>query len=128
MIYFYLFYEHIIFFLGKIADLSDLVAISIIRAGDSLLQNFLQKIPEAKVGKILIQRNEKTSLPILFYTKLPVISEYSTIFLLDPMLATGGSAVCAVKEILEKTQVKKNYKNFMSKQIKPKFRKKLMIN
>ena len=107
MIYFYLFYEHIIFFLGKIADLSDLVAISIIRAGDSLLQNFLQKIPEAKVGKILIQRNEKTSLPILFYTKLPVISEYSTIFLLDPMLATGGSAVCAVKEILEKTQVKK---------------------
>ena len=124
MIYFYLFYEHIIFFLGKIADLSDLVAISIIRAGDSLLQNFLQKIPEAKVGKILIQRNEKTSLPILFYTKLPVISEYSTIFLLDPMLATGGSAVCAVKEILEKTQVKKNYKNFMSKQIKPKFRKK----
>ena len=128
MIYFYLFYEHIIFFLGKIADLSDLVAISIIRAGDSLLQNFLQKIPEAKVGKILIQRNEKTSLPILFYTKLPIISDFSTIFLLDPMLATGGSAVCAVKEILEKTQVKKNYKNFMSKQIKPKFRKKLMIN
>ena len=107
MIYFYLFYEHIIFFLGKIADLSDLVAISIIRAGDSLLQNFLQKIPEAKVGKILIQRNEKTSLPILFYTKLPVISEFCTIFLLDPMLATGGSAVCAVKEILEKTHVKK---------------------
>ena len=128
MIYFYLFYEYVFIFLGKIADLSDLVAISIIRAGDSLLQNFLQKIPEAKVGKILIQRNEKTSLPILFYTKLPVISEYSTIFLLDPMLATGGSAVCAVKEILEKTQVKKNYKNFMSKQIKPKFRKKLMIN
>ena len=107
MIYFYLFYEYVFIFLGKIADLSDLVAISIIRAGDSLLQNFLQKIPEAKVGKILIQRNEKTSLPILFYTKLPVISEYSTIFLLDPMLATGGSAVCAVKEILEKTQVKK---------------------
>jgi uracil phosphoribosyltransferase len=70
-----------------------------------MLQAFLSVIPEAKTGKILIQRNEKTSLPKLFYTKLPRIQCNSTVVLLDPMLATGGSAILAIKEIIEKTDV-----------------------
>ena len=70
-----------------------------------MLQNFLKIIPETKTGKILIQRNEETSQPHLFYTKLPIITVNSFVFLLDPMLATGGSAICAVKQILNTTQV-----------------------
>lgn len=91
---------------GIKTDLSSIFAVSIIRAGDAMLQAFLSVIPEAKTGKILIQRNEKTSLPKLFYTKLPRIQCNSTVILLDPMLATGGSAILAIKEILEKTDVR----------------------
>ena len=90
---------------GAYINLSSIIAISIIRAGDSMLQNFLKIIPEAAVGKILIQRDEETSLPNLYYTKLPIISKDSSVFLLDPMLATGGSVICAVKQILNTTQV-----------------------
>lgn len=70
-----------------------------------MLDTFLSLVPEAKSGKILIQRNEITSMPNLFYTKLPRIPSNSTVVILDPMLATGGSAILAVKEILQKTQV-----------------------
>mmetsp|Transcript_30600 Transcript_30600/g.29222 ORF Transcript_30600/g.29222 Transcript_30600/m.29222 type:complete len:223 (+) Transcript_30600:162-830(+) len=87
-------------FEGIVPDLSSIIAISIIRAGDSLLQSFLNIIPEAKSGKILIQRNEETSMPVLHYTKLPVITSSSTVVLLDPMLATAGSATCAIQQIL----------------------------
>ena len=91
--------------IGAYINLSSIIAISIIRAGDSMLQNFVKIIPEAAVGKILIQRDEETSLPNLYYTKLPIISKDSSVFLLDPMLATGGSVICAVKQILNTTQV-----------------------
>jgi uracil phosphoribosyltransferase len=89
-------------------DLSSVIAVSIIRAGDSMLDTFLSLVPEAKTGKILIQRNEMTSQPKLFYTKLPRIPSHSTVVILDPMLATGGSAIIAVKEILLQTQVRYN--------------------
>jgi len=54
-----------------------------------------------RIGKILIQRNEETAMPKLFYAKLPedVASRY--VLLLDPMLATGGSAIKAVEVLLE---------------------------
>ena len=55
--------------IGVSINLSSIIAISIIRAGDSMLQNFVKIIPEAAVGKILIQRDEETSLPNLYYTK-----------------------------------------------------------
>ena len=70
-----------------------------------MLDTFLSLVPEAKTGKILIQRNEMTSLPKLIYTKLPRIPSHSAVVILDPMLATGGSAIIAVKEILQQTQV-----------------------
>lgn len=70
-----------------------------------MLDAFLTIIPEAKTGKILIQRNEKTLTHKLLYTKLPGIASTSTVILLDPMLATGGSVILAIKEILEHTEV-----------------------
>merc|ERR550537_697467 len=68
-------------------DVNDVVAISIIRAGDSLLDVFLDIMPEASVGKILIQRDEETALAKLFYVKVPKL-ESKKIILCDPMLAT----------------------------------------
>src|SRR5687767_5752240 len=60
---------------------------------------FLDIVPEAAVGKILIQRNEETKEAVLFYSKLPPLHG-KTIVLLDPMLATGGSAVCAIEVLV----------------------------
>ncbi len=64
-------------------------------------------VPEATVGKILIQRDEETAEAKLFYSKLPSLVGKS-ILLLDPMLATGGSAICAVRVLIEKGAEEKN--------------------
>lgn len=82
-------------------DVNNVVVVSIIRAGDSLLDAFLSVAPEAQVGKILIQRDEETKEPILYYSKLPPL-EGKHVILLDPMVATGGSAKCAIKILLDK--------------------------
>lgn len=86
---------------GFSVDPDSLVAVSIIRAGDSMLDAFLSVYPEAAVGKILIQRDEDTKQPVLYYSKLPPL-ESKHIILLDPMLATGGSAKAAVKVLIDR--------------------------
>jgi uracil phosphoribosyltransferase len=86
-------------FAGHEIDTSKIVAVTIIRAGDSMLECFLDIVPESAVGKILIQRNEDTAEPELFYSKLPPLTG-KQIVLLDPMLATGGSAACAVDVLI----------------------------
>ena len=94
--------------MGTELDVDKICAISIIRAGDSLLQAVLDVLPEAHVGKILIQRNEesKEKEPILYYSKMPPGVENMHVLLCDPMLATGGSALCAIKVLKEKYNVK----------------------
>ena len=92
---------------GIDVDTSNMVAVSIIRAGDSLLECFLNIVPEAAVGKILIQRNEETAEPVLFYDKLPPL-ENKQVMLLDPMLATGGSAMCAIDVLINKGAKEEN--------------------
>ena len=60
-------------------------------------------LPSIKVGKILIQRDEITSEPKYFYEKLPMdIEQMDKVFLLDPMLATGGTARSAIRKLVEK--------------------------
>ncbi len=56
------------------------------------------------IGKILIQRDETSAdkRPCLFYSKLPAGIEHSRVLLLDPMLASGGSAICAVRHLTER--------------------------
>lgn len=88
-------------FNGIDVDESSMVAISIIRAGDSMLDVFLSVNPDAVVGKILIQRDEATAQPVLFYNKVPSLVG-KKIVVLDPMLATGGSAKVAIKICLDK--------------------------
>jgi uracil phosphoribosyltransferase len=78
-----------------------LCVVSIVRAGDSLAASVRKCAPHAAMGKILIQRDEETALPKLFYKKLPLGIEAMQVLLVDPMLATGGSAIMAVEVLLE---------------------------
>ena len=61
----------------------------------------MEVCPEATVGKILIQRNEETAEPVLFYDKLPPL-EGKTVVVVDPMVATGGSVICAIEVLISK--------------------------
>lgn len=86
-------------FVGKIC------AVSIIRAGESMEKAAREVCEDIRIGKILIQRNEKTAEPVLYYSKLPEDISERNILLLDPMLATGGS-VCKAIEVLKEKGVK----------------------
>ena len=73
----------------------DVVLFPILRAGLSLVEAFIEMIPYAKVGHIGLQRDEKTFQPVEYYYKAPSNLGASTVIILDPMLATGGSASVA---------------------------------
>jgi len=79
-----------------------IVAVSILRAADCMLGEVRAMMPSVAVGKILIQRDEATAMPQLMYSKLPPDMADRPVLLLDPMLATGGSAVTAVKVLVER--------------------------
>lgn len=81
---------------------SDVCVVSIVRAGDSLLECVRSVWPEVSVGKILIQRNEATALPESYYCKLPPKISDKHVLLVDPMLATGGSAISAIQSIVDR--------------------------
>jgi uracil phosphoribosyltransferase len=92
---------------GCEVDLSSIVAVSIIRAADSMLDVFMNIAPEASVGKILIQRDEATAQPVLYYSKLPTMVGKNVV-LMDPMLATGGSAKAAIKVLIAAGAMEEN--------------------
>lgn len=73
-----------------------IVLVPVLRAGLSLVNSFVEMIPNAKVGHIGIQRDEHTLLPIEYYYKTPKDLNQSKVIILDPMLATGGSASAAI--------------------------------
>ena len=79
----------------------DIVFVPILRAGLVMSEGFLHFLPEAKIGHIGLYRDEETLKPIDYYSKLPKNLKRSLIFVLDPMLATGGSAVAAISFIKE---------------------------
>lgn len=77
-------------FAGKVC------AVSIVRAGESMEKAIREVCQSIRIGKILIQRNEENAQPVLYYSKLPKDVSERHVFLLDPMLATGGSAITAI--------------------------------
>ncbi|ODV62998.1 uracil phosphoribosyltransferase [Ascoidea rubescens DSM 1968] len=85
-----------VLFLGKICG------VSIVRAGESMEKGLRDCCRSVRIGKILIQRDEETALPKLFYEKLPTDIDSRFVFLLDPMLATGGSAILATKVLINR--------------------------
>lgn len=76
-----------------------LVIVPILRAGLGMVDGILELIPAARVGHLGMQRDEKTHKPIPYYAKLPTGSENRKILLVDPMLATGGSAIMAIEHL-----------------------------
>lgn len=86
--------------------LDEVVLVPVLRAGLGMVAGFLDIIPDAKVGHIGLQRDEVTLKPTEYYYKTPKNIEDSTVIMLDPMLATGGSAVEAIN-YLKKRGAKK---------------------
>lgn len=80
----------------RVAD-QPIVLAAILRAGLGMLPGLLRIAPEASVGHIGIYRNEETLNPVRYYVRLPKALDRSLVVLLDPMLATGGSAVEALR-------------------------------
>ena len=73
--------------------------VPILRAGMSMVDGIIKVIPNAKVGHIGLYRNEETLKPVKYYYKVPKDIQNRTVILLDPMLATGGSASDAISMI-----------------------------
>jgi uracil phosphoribosyltransferase len=73
-----------------------LALISILRAGNGLLDGMLELIPSARVGFVGLYRDEKTLKPIQYYFKVPDALSQRTVIAVDPMLATGNSSVAAI--------------------------------
>ncbi len=73
------------------------VAVPVLRAGLGMLQAFLDLVPSAHVGYFGLERDETTAIARRYYEKVPGRLAEAVVFLLDPMLATGGSAALAVE-------------------------------
>jgi len=76
------------------------VAVPVLRAGIGMLQAFLDLVPGAQVGYFGLERDERTAVARCYYEKVPQKLGSATVFLLDPMLATGGSAAMAVEGLM----------------------------
>ena len=79
-----------------------LAVVPILRAGLGMVDGMLSMIPAAKVGHIGLYRNEETLEPIEYYCKLPKDCAEREVFVVDPMLATGGSATAAITMLKNK--------------------------
>jgi uracil phosphoribosyltransferase len=74
----------------------DIVVVPVLRAGLGMLDAVLELVPQARVGHIGLQRDEMTAVASQYYAKLPPSLAASFVLMIDPMLATGGSAVAAL--------------------------------
>jgi len=77
----------------------DPVLVPVLRAGLGLLPSFLQLLPTAKVGHLGLYRDHDSLVPVPYYRNFPPLLEERPVFVLDPMLATGGSASEAVRQL-----------------------------
>ena len=75
---------------------ADVVVVPVLRAGLGMLDAVLELVPSARVGHIGLQRDELTAVASQYYSKLPAKLDASYVLMIDPMLATGGSAVAAL--------------------------------
>ena len=83
-------------------DGEDVAIVPILRAGLGMVDGFLDLVPNAKVGFVGLYRDPDTHQPVEYYCKLPNDISEREIFVLDPMLATGGSAAAAIDFIKER--------------------------
>jgi len=78
---------------------NDFVFVTILRAGLSMFPAVVSLVPEVRIGLIGLKRDEQTAIASEYYCNLPMISSDTTVILADPMLATGGSIIHALKKI-----------------------------
>lgn len=76
-----------------------LAFVPILRAGLGMVDGCLKMVPSARVGHIGLYRDEKTHTPVEYYCKLPKDIDKRDVYVVDPMLATGGSAIDAISQI-----------------------------
>ena len=79
----------------------DVVLVPIVRSGLALLHSFMKMFETSRVGFVVLQRDENTALPHLFYAKMPDLNDNTRIIILEPMIATGGSVLSALKIITD---------------------------
>ncbi|MDI1273856.1 uracil phosphoribosyltransferase [Polaromonas sp.] len=84
---------------GKTIDGKKLVFVSILRAGNGILEGMLNVVPGARVGHVGLYRDPATLEPVEYYFKMPQEMEERDIVIVDPMLATGNSAIAAVTRL-----------------------------
>lgn len=87
---------------GRVLSGKKLAIIPILRAGLGMVDGMLSLIPAAKVGHIGLYRDPETLEPVEYYCKLPEDCEEREVFVVDPMLATGGSSSAALRMLKEK--------------------------
>lgn len=87
---------------SKVISGRKLALVPILRAGIGMVDGILNLLPAAKVGHIGLYRDHDTHEPVEYYCKLPVDVAEREVIVLDPMLATGGSAIDAITKIKEK--------------------------
>ena len=87
---------------AKVISGKKLAVVPILRAGIGMVDGILSLIPAAKVGHIGLYRDPVTTLPVEYYCKLPDDVASREVIILDPMLATGGSAVAAIKMLKDR--------------------------
>lgn len=80
----------------------EVVIVPILRAGLGMVDGIHNVIPTAKIGHVGLYRDEKTLLPQTYYVKFPDIIKEATVLVVDPMLATGGSAVAAISLVKQR--------------------------
>ena len=85
----------------EVIDGKKLVLVSILRAGNGILEGMLSVVPGARVGHIGLYRDPKTLTAVEYYFKMPSEMQDRDIIVVDPMLATGNSAVAAVERLKE---------------------------
>lgn len=87
---------------GQVLSHQPLIIVPILRAGLGMVQPFLDLFPDVSVGYIGLERDHTTAVARNYYCKLPRLTETSHVLIVDPMLATGGSAVQAVTAVINR--------------------------
>ncbi|KMZ54525.1 uracil phosphoribosyltransferase [Dorea sp. D27] len=87
---------------GKELSGKKMAVVPILRAGIGMVDGILNMIPAAKVGHIGLYRDPQTFEPVEYYCKLPADCDEREVFVVDPMLATGGSSVAAIRMLKDK--------------------------
>jgi uracil phosphoribosyltransferase len=77
----------------------EVAVVPVLRAGLGMVEGFLRLLPEARVGHVGVYRDEEAFVPVEYYERLPPRLDTAHVYVLDPMLATGGSAVHALRHL-----------------------------